>query len=150
MKVSGVAHTSYSVSDIERSKKFYCDHLGCQIIWEREIVEEYFREIVCVPDCVVKAVQLRIPGSDHVLELFEYAHPRGERVVSPVNCPGSSHMAFTVDDINTAYTKLSSEGVVFRSPPVEIDFGANKGAWGVYMEDPDGIPMELFQPLRAQ
>ena len=118
MKVSGVAHTSYSVSDIERSKKFYCDLLGCQIIWEREIVEEYFREIVCVPDCVVKAVQLRIPGSDHVLELFEYAHPRGERVVSPVNCPGSSHMAFTVDDINSKsmfYTHLEDKNLFYNN-----------------------------------
>ena len=36
--------------------------------------------------------------------------------------------------------------MVVRSDPVEVDYGANEGAWGVYIEDPDGIPMELFQP----
>ena len=32
------------------------------------------------------------------------------------------------------------------SEPVEIDTGANAGAYGVYVRDPDGIVLELFQP----
>ena len=146
MKVFGAAHTSYTVSDLARSKRFYCGLLGCEVVWEREIVESYFRAIVGFPDCVVKAAQLRIPGSDHVLELFEYAHPRAAPAVPPVNRPGSSHIAFLVDDIHAACEELGARGVVVRSAPVEVDYGANKGAWGVYIEDPDGIPMELFQP----
>ena len=145
MKVAGAAHTSYTVSDLERSKRFYCGLLGCEVLWEREVVESYFRAIVGFPDCVVKAAQLRIPGSDHVLELFEYAHPRGGPAVPPVNRPGSSHIAFLVDDIHAACEELGERGVVVRSDPVEVDYGANEGAWGVYIEDPDGIPMELFQ-----
>ncbi len=64
----------------------------------------------------------------------------------PVNHPGSSHIAFLVDDIHAACEELGARGVAIRSDPVEVDYGANKGAWGVYIEDPDGIPMELFQP----
>ena len=102
MKVKGANHTSYAVSDLERSKAFYCDILGCELIWEREIEEQYFRDIVVFSDCVVKAAFLRIPGSDHQLELFEYVHPRGDKQDMNTNNPGNSHMAFVVDDLEVA------------------------------------------------
>ena len=150
MKIVGVHHTSYTVSDIERSKQFYCDLLGCEVIWEREIVDKYFRDIVAFPDSVVKAVVLRIPGSDHVLELFEYVHPRGAKPDMSTNNPGNSHLAFFVDDLRAAYEELSVKGVKFKSEPVEIDYGENAGSWGIYLEDPDGITMELFQPAHGE
>ncbi len=146
MKVSGVHHTSYTVSNMERSLAFYRDLLGCEIIWEREITDQYFRDIVAFSDSVVKAVELRIPGSDHILELFEYAHPRGQTVDMSTNNPGNSHVAFIVEDLQAAYEELSAKGVHFKSPPVRIDVGANTEAWGAYVVDPDGITMELFQP----
>lgn len=146
MKVRGAHHTSYTVANIERSLEFYRDLLGCEIIWEREIADKYFRDIVAFPDSVVKAVELRIPGSDHILELFEYTHPRGQTIDLSTNNPGNSHVAFIVDDLQAAYEELSAKGVHFKSPPVRVDVGGNTGAWGAYVVDPDGITMELFQP----
>ena len=148
MKVSGAHHTSYTVSDIERSKAFYCDLLGCELLWEREIVEQYFRDIVAFPDSVVKAAELRIPGTDHMLELFEYVHPRGQNQDLNTNNPGNSHLAFIVDDLQAFYQELKAKGVKFKSEPIEVDYGDNAGAWGVYVVDPDGISMELFQPAK--
>ena len=148
MKVSGAHHTSYTVSDIERSKAFYCDLLGCELLWEREIVEKYFRDIVAFPDSVVKAAELRIPGTDHMLELFEYVHPRGQKQDLNTNNPGNSHLAFIVDDLQAFYQELKAKGVKFKSEPIEVDYGDNTGAWGVYVVDPDGISMELFQPAK--
>jgi hypothetical protein len=34
----------------------------------------------------------------------------------------------------------------FVSPPVEVDTGINRGGFGLYLKDPDGITVELFQP----
>ena len=61
MKVRGAHHTSYTVSNLERSLVLYRDLLGCEEIWRREIADQYFRDIVAFPDCVVKAALLRIP-----------------------------------------------------------------------------------------
>ena len=146
MKVKGANHTSYTVSDLERSKAFYCDILGCELIWEREIEEQYFRDIVVFSDCVVKAAFLRIPGSDHQLELFEYVHPRGDKQDMNTNNPGNSHMAFVVDDLEEFCEELKAKGVTFKSEPVYIDYGRSKGASAVYIVDPDGITMELVEP----
>jgi lactoylglutathione lyase len=101
---------------------------------------------VALPDCVVKAVHLSIPGTTQHLELFEYVQPHGTPADVRTNNPGSSHIALLVDDIPSAYKYLKEKGVTFRSEPILIDAGANKGGYGVYILDPDGISIELFQP----
>lgn len=147
MKVTGADHTSYTVSNLEHSLEFYVGLLGCEVLWQREITSQYFRDIVGFPDCVVKAAHLRIPSTTHKLELFEYVVPRGVPADVHTNNVGSSHLSFFVDDLQAAYEELKVKGVRFRSPPIAIDTGANKGTYALYMLDPDGITVELFQPL---
>lgn len=146
MRVIGIYHTSFTVSNIERSLEFYQGLLGCEVLWRREIDEEYFRSIVGFPECRVRAAHLRIPGSAHILEIFEYVTPRGVPADVRTNNPGSAHLALLVDDLVAMYNELVSKGVRFRSAPVMIDAGANRGGRSAYVLDPDGITVELFQP----
>lgn len=146
MHITGADHTSYTISNLERSLAFYVGVLGCEILWQREITNAYFGEIVGLPGCVVKAAHLRIPGSEHRIELFEYVQPAGLPLDAHPNDVGSSHISFLVDDLHAAYASLKAMGVQFRSPPVEVTAGANKGGWGIYLLDPDGITVELYQP----
>lgn len=150
MKITGAHHTSYTVSNLERSLDFYVGLLGCEVIWQRENRDQYFRDIVGHPDGVAKMAMLRVPGSTHAIELIEYVVPRGVSADVRTKNVGSSHMAFFVKDLHRAYEELSAAGVKFRSPPVEITAGANRGARAVYMTDPDGITMELFQPPQVE
>jgi len=149
MRVIGAHHTGFTVSDLERSLSFYVGLLGCELLWRRDVGEAYFCEIVGLPGCRVRAAHLGVPGSGHVIELFEYVSPRGPVVDSRPNNPGHSHFAFVVEDLRTAYEELRSEGVRFTSPPVFIDAGVNKGGYGAYAMDPDGLTVELFQPPKG-
>ena len=147
MRVTGADHTSFTVSNLDRSLQFYVGLLGCELLGKREnIMNQYFRDIVGFPDSVVHGAWLRIPGSDHQLELFEYVKPQGIAADTRTNNPGSSHIAFYVDDLHAAYEELRAKGVRFRSPPVYIDAGTSKGGYALYMLDPDGITVELYQP----
>jgi catechol 2,3-dioxygenase-like lactoylglutathione lyase family enzyme len=148
MGITGAHHTSYTVADIKRSLVFYRDLLGFDLIQERpEVTADYFRAIVGLPDCVVYAVLMKIPGTSHHLELFEYIHPRADALAMRPNAPGSSHIAYHVDDLNGLYHRLKDAGVdTFVSSPVYLDKGPNAGGWAVYLRDPDGIYIELFQP----
>ena len=148
MRITGADHTSYTISNLERSLAFYVGILGCEILWQREITSKYFGEIVGLADCIVNAAHLRIPGSEHRIELFEYVQPAGSPADVRTNNVGSSHISFFVDDLNAAYEDLKEKGVRFRSPPIEITSGPNKGGWGIYLLDPDGITIELYQPSR--
>jgi catechol 2,3-dioxygenase-like lactoylglutathione lyase family enzyme len=149
MKVIGVHHTSYTISNLERSLEFYVGLLGCELLWQREISDKYFCDIVGFPECTVRAAHLSIPGSEHVIELFQYVSPEGKPMDLQPNNPGSSHLAFVVEDLSVVYEQLKAKGVNFRTPPVTIDAGVNKGGYGVYILDPDGITMELFQPPKG-
>ena len=146
MKIIGADHTSYTVSNLERSLAFYHDLLGLKVIHIRpHITNQYFRDIIAFPDAVVKGALLAIPGTNTKLELFEYVHPRGEAQNLRNNNPGNSHMAFFVDDLRALYDFLLTKGVQFRSPPIFLNEGPNIGGWALYMLDPDGITIEFMQ-----
>ncbi len=51
-----------------------------------------------------------------------------------------------VEDLAAAYADLKAKGVRFKSAPVEITHGRNRGAKAVYFLDPDDITLELVQP----
>ncbi len=151
-QVERLHHTGYTVSNLERSLGFYRDLLGCEVMATQEKQGGYLAAIVGYPDAHVRMAHLRAPESDHVIELFEYLSPVPDQVdnesrLEPRNV-GTAHMCFVVGDLGATYERLVAAGVEFVSPPVEIDTGINAGGRSLYLRDPDGIPMELFQPPR--
>jgi catechol 2,3-dioxygenase-like lactoylglutathione lyase family enzyme len=132
------------VAALESSVRFFQELLGCELVFAREIHDDYFGQIVGLPGCAVKAAHLRLPGG-HVVELFQYLSPSGEPH-RPRPCdPGSTHLSLLVADLPALYRELSAKGVRFVSAPVPITAGPNRGAWALYMQDPNGILIELFQ-----
>jgi catechol 2,3-dioxygenase-like lactoylglutathione lyase family enzyme len=147
MGASRLHHTGLTVADLDRSVAFYRDLLGCEVLATQEKEGGYLAAIVGYPDAHVRMAHLRVPGSEHVIELFQYLSPPGDRAdVEPRNI-GASHLCFIVDDLEALYDSLLGRGVTsFVSPPIEVDTGINRGGLALYLRDPDGITVELFQP----
>jgi catechol 2,3-dioxygenase-like lactoylglutathione lyase family enzyme len=143
---SGIHHTGYTVSDLDRSVAFYRDLLGCEVLATQEKQGGYLAAIVGYPDAHVRMAHLRVPGGDHVVELFEYLAPPGGAVETEPKNVGVSHLCFLTDDLPALHARLADAGVEFISPPVAVDTGINAGGYGLYLRDPDGIVVELFQP----
>jgi catechol 2,3-dioxygenase-like lactoylglutathione lyase family enzyme len=59
---------------------------------------------------------------------------------------GSSHICFRVGDVATALRRAEAAGGRRVTDPVDIDSGINGGGAAVYLRDPDGYTIELFQP----
>ena len=149
--ITGFHHTSFTVSDVEAVERFFVELFGLQRKAGGRFEFEPLRQIVGFRDAVLKIAYLTFPevgGSrpPHLLELIEYVHPAGLATDTATNRPGNAHLSFQVDDINHEYQRLSSLGVRFKSAPQPITWGANKGAWSVYCNGPDGIALELTQP----
>ncbi len=148
-------HFSFTVADIERSVEFYRDVLGMELVHRQEQSNAYTRKFVGYPDAHLKVAQLRIKGretgrSGHLLELVEYVAPKGQKVDTRTPNPGTAHLAFEVDDIQAEYRRMVALGVRFRSEPVAIEAGINKGGHTVYFLDPDDITLEILEaPPRA-
>ena len=150
MGVSGILHTGLTVSDLDRSVVFYRDLLGLELIAQWDSSQPYLRTVVGFPDGELRIALLRLPGeagaAGHHLELLEYRVPRGARG-DPRTCnPGNVHVAFRVEDLDATYHELRAKGVRFKSAPVEVTHGRNRGAKAVYLLDPDDITLEMMQP----
>lgn len=149
--VNGLWHFSFTVSDLDRSIDFYCGLLGMQLRLRQDQNNEYTRKLVGYHNANLKVAQISLPGtsigpSGHVLELVQFLVPTHPAHPAGTAYPNSAHMAFTVENIHTEYERLKAAGVKFRSQPIAIDAGVNRGGATVYFLDPDGVTLELLQP----
>jgi catechol 2,3-dioxygenase-like lactoylglutathione lyase family enzyme len=142
--IVGVHHTCFQVADLERSLVFYRDLLGFEVVWQRVNQDAYVRTIVGYPTADLHQAMLRMPGTDHMLELIDYRGvPRTPVDTSPPN-PGTAHICLLVDDLRGEYERLTAAGATAVSDPVAVMSGANAGRLAVYLGDPDGFPIELL------
>src|SRR5712691_7759439 len=101
--IVGAHHTSFTVADLEQSLAFFRDRLGLEVVFTREVRDEYIGRIVGLPGCAIKAALLRVPGSNHHVELFQYLSPPGQTYQLRPCDPGSSHLSLLVDNLPEYY-----------------------------------------------
>jgi lactoylglutathione lyase len=143
-------HFSFTVKDIERSVDFYTNVIGMKLVHSQEQHNEYTAKLVGYEGAHLKVAQLSIGAmtqqrSGHLLELVEYVYPRCDPTDTATCRPGSSHLAFQVDDIWAEYKRMCDLGVRFKSEPNAITAGINKGGATCYFLDPDDITLEILQ-----
>lgn len=145
-----IYHTSFTVSDMDRSLEFYRDLLGMKVVGDQGGRGGYLATVTGFPEVDLRVVFLKTTEtSEDLLELIEYRAPKGEKADVRTCNSGAAHLCFEVDDIHEEYERLKSAGVRFKSPPNPIPGGRHRGGYLVYMLDPDDITLELMQ-LPAQ
>jgi catechol 2,3-dioxygenase-like lactoylglutathione lyase family enzyme len=153
--ITGFHHFSITCSDADRSIAFYRDGFGMELVSDR-IVEPggFVERVTGVAGARVRIVHLS--GHGFNFELLEYGEPRGEQRAREPNHVGAAHLCFIVEDCDAVCAELAARGVKVRSRdgrPQTVSGGPNDGGKAVYLEDPDGNPVELVQlvrPWRAQ
>jgi catechol 2,3-dioxygenase-like lactoylglutathione lyase family enzyme len=148
--ITGLHHFAISCSDADRSIAFYRDNFGLELVADR-VVEAggYVEAVTGVAGARVRIVHLR--GYGFNLELLEYTEPRGDTRSREPNHAGSAHICFVVDDVDATCDALRAKGIKVRSRdgrPQVVTGGPNDGGKCVYLEDPDGNPVELVQLVR--
>lgn len=143
--IISINHTGLTVSDLDRALSFYRDALGLEVVMQQEKQGGYLAAITGYPGAHVRMAHLATPDGGR-LELFEYLQPEGSGRPLEPSTIGITHICLVVADIHEAHQRLLEAGAEPFSEPIEIDTGANTGAYGLYVRDPDGIVLELFQP----
>jgi lactoylglutathione lyase len=135
--VTAFNHVGQCVTDLERSKRFYCELFGFSL--EREITppDETSAQLMSLtPPLGMTAAYLVRDGL--VLELLQYSAAGQTRPYRPrtMNEPGLTHLSLSVDDIDDVCNQVPAYGG-------EVVAGSNIGA-AVFIRDPDGQLVELL------
>ena len=125
--INKIHHLAIICSDYEKSKAFYTNVLGL------EIIQEIYRE-----DRQSYKLDLALNG-EYVIELFSFPNPPS-RPTRPEAC-GLRHLAFEVNSLNNEVDRLTKLGVVVE--PIKIDTTTNKRF--TFFADPDNLPIEFYE-----
>jgi glyoxylase I family protein len=122
-----IHHIAIICSDYARSKRFYVETLGLEIV--REVYREERRSF---------KLDLKL-GELYQIELFSFPNPP-ERGSSPESC-GLRHIAFEVDNLGGAVKELVAKGIEVE--PIRVDEHTNKRY--TFFRDPDKLPIEIYE-----
>jgi glyoxylase I family protein len=126
MQTRGIHHVAIIASDYGRSKHFYVDLLGFSIIQETYRSDRH-------------SYKLDLQVGEDAIELFSFPDPPS-RPSFPEAC-GLRHLAFAVEDLEGAIAHLQSHGIPVE--PVRVDELTGKSF--TFFQDPDGLPLEIYQ-----
>jgi len=153
-RMAGLNHFAIMVSDLERSRHFYCDQLGLPIAEFAEHRDGPISDCMAVPHVFMKEYRLGVPAIlgygeakapfALTFDIIQWTSPVGEVKRPTINDVPSAHVCFTVRDLAATYNDLKGKGVDFLSPPVR--FPEEEGSWHVvFLRDPDGFVIELLE-----
>jgi glyoxylase I family protein len=122
-----IHHVAIICSDYARSKRFYVEILGL------EVVQEVYRE-------ARRSFKLDLKlGGTYQIELFSFPGPP-KRVSGPEAC-GLRHLAFEVENVERAARELMAKGVEVE--PIRVDEFTGKRF--TFLRDPDDLPIEIYE-----
>src|SRR3989338_5713121 len=124
-----IHHIALSVKDLKKSAKFYKDNFG-------------FIEIIgyTKPDWDGNAIILRLDNVE--FEIFQFQSQINKKDdLSNLKSIGLKYIGIQVANVNEKYQELKNKGIDIDKP-----VKGTTCAWFCFLRDPDGIPIELYEP----
>lgn len=118
---------AFTVSDYERSMKFYCDGLGIEpaALWNNG-----------------QGRALILNMGHATLELFDQTQAEViDQIEAEQRISGQIRFALQVPDVKIAMERLIAHGALLVHPPVITPWGD----YNVRLQDPDGMQITLYQ-----
>lgn len=126
MLVENLHHVAIIVSDYEKSKDFYVNKLGFEIIREERRQAQ-------------QDIKLEVRLNNCMLEIFGKQNP-SPNPGKPTQC-GVWHLCFYAPDLEKTIAELNALGI----PTDPIMINASNGKRIAFFYDPDGLPLELHE-----
>ena len=149
--VERIYHVGLTVSDLDRSIAFYRDILGLEFQGEIFMAGEETDRLFRMKDTKARVAYLN--GSKAIeappIELIQFVDNKVKKVKGNLFTTSISEVCFYTDDIDSVYKTLIENHVECLSEPQYFDFRADGfgESRAFYFRDPDGIILEMMQPL---
>lgn len=147
MKLEKVQHIGITVSNLERSLKFYRELTDSELLLKSQMRGSALARATNLQKPEMRFCHLKIENT--ILELIEYQNPVGRANERTIADAGFIHIGFELADVRRKYDELLSKGYEFTASPHTFseEDGSPEvvGATFVYLKDPDNNFIELVQ-----
>jgi len=146
--ISGVryGHTNVIARDWRRLADFYERLFGCVVVPpERDYRGPDLERGTGLPGAALRGVHLRLPGhgpDGPTLEIYTYESLE-DGPIPAVNRPGWGHLAFVVDDVESARAAVLADGGGSVGEVVTLQTADGRRVTWCYVDDPEGNIVEL-------
>lgn len=139
-------HTNLIADDWRALAGFYQEVFDCvPVPPERDFQGELLEAGTGISGVSLRGIHLRLPGytdSGPTLEIFSYA-PQAARSNTAVNRPGFTHIAFQVEDVDSARKAVLAAGGQQVGEIVTLKIATGARVTWCYLADPEGNLIEL-------
>jgi len=144
--MKAIRHIGVVVIDLDRALCFYKDLLGLKVVKDTNEPSDFIDSILSLKNTSLRTVKMKADDGN-LIELLCFKSHLGKPKDRNITEIGCSHVAFTVDNIDELYNKLTKKGVVFNSSP---RISPDSYAKVAFCKDPDGTFIELVEVLKEE
>ena len=148
MAIPGVryGHTNVVARDWRRLARFYTELFGCTLVPpERDYRGPDLDRATALADAHLTGAHLRLPGhgdNGPTLEIYSY-DDLADGGTAAANRTGWGHIAFAVDDVETARAAVLAGGGSVFGETVTLQTADGRTVTWCYLADPEGNIIEL-------
>jgi catechol 2,3-dioxygenase-like lactoylglutathione lyase family enzyme len=135
-----------TVADMEATRKFYRDLLGFELAGKMEFAPNHaLMDLVGAPDAATfRQMTTTVPGTSARMEFIEFKGMPRTPFHLRIPDPGCPALALRVSDLDGLLKRLKAAGVkVVSAGGIPAQFSPT--IRNIFVEDPDGFKIELFQ-----
>jgi catechol 2,3-dioxygenase-like lactoylglutathione lyase family enzyme len=137
-------HVGIVVNDLAKTTDFWINLIGFKL--HIDVIEQspYIDELLGIPNPGLRTVKL-IDENGFIIELLEFVnYPAKDNWEGNLATTGLTHIALTVNDLESLTTKLKDNNYMFIS---EIKKSPNGSVKVVFVKGPEGLMLELVEQL---
>lgn len=141
-------HVNIVCTDLKTMTDFLVTNFGGVAGQQQLLNAPWVAALTGLPNAATLYVPVTFAGTNTRFELLQYVTPIGVKD-SGVGLPdqlGYRHVGFNVDNINAMVAQIGAQGYEFLSAVQTV---TSMGVMTVYFHGPDGILMQLTQPLTS-
>ena len=140
--IKGIRHFGIVVEDLQLSLAFYRDLLDFEIMVTADEDSTFINKILALDSSKLTTCKLKGPDGN-IIELLDFGKDQISRE-NNITATGPTHLAFTVDNAEEIFNRLTSKGIKFISAP---EISPNGEAKVSFCQAPEGTYIELVELL---
>jgi catechol 2,3-dioxygenase-like lactoylglutathione lyase family enzyme len=141
--ITGFNHTSFTVTDMNKSVEFWTKMLGFKAASVSPRQGVWQEEVTGIAGASLMVAHLY--GHGHHIEFIQYLDGAIKGAPPQPAQTAAAHVCLETDDIRKTWSELMAAGATPQGKIADVSTGPVSGCFAGYIRDPNGIIIELLE-----